>query len=252
MKKSSFKHAYMWAAFVFALVTVVIICAFISGRKPINARQASPSYEPFVDEQEKTNIRFAPEAKTDLYWEVPDFLTPEECDQLKKHAIEKGLEQSMVLSDDNSNIPDTRRTSEQVWFNTKENNTILEKIRKKSMELSGKPMSHFEDIQVVRYGMHGRYDPHYDSCNKTDTQKCHSDNPRKMTVLIYLNDDFECGGTTFPRLNKTVKPKKGKALVFLVSDDDGFLYENALHGGDPVCNGEKWIATQWIHVKPYQ
>lgn len=240
MKKQALKQFYVWLAVI--LIALILFCTCSSCTNNLSIYG-----EAFTND---AAVQYA-ESRADIYWEIPGFLTPEECDQLRKDAINKGLVESLVLSDDNQNIADTRRKSEQVWFNKLDNNSIIEKIRNKSVELSGQPLSHFEDVQVVRYGVGGKYEPHYDSCNKTDVKTCHSDNPRKMTVLIYLNDDFECGGTSFPRLSKTVKPEKGKALVFFVSNENGLLYEDALHGGDPICKGEKWIATQWVHVKPY-
>jgi prolyl 4-hydroxylase len=68
---------------------------------------------------------------------------------------------------------------------------------------------------------------------------------------VYLNDGFEGGNTAFPKLGASIVPKKGKAVLFWVSDPETRdLFEETLHGGDPVTEGEKWIATQWVLSKP--
>ena len=73
--------------------------------------------------------------------------------------------------------------------------------------------------------------------------------PRLLTVLFYLNDDFEGGETIFPKINKVVKPQKGKAVIFRNVDNDGVIISQAVHGGEPVKNGEKWIANKWIRIQ---
>ncbi len=64
----------------------------------------------------------------------------------------------------------------------------------------------------------------------------------KYTLLLYLNEDFEGGSTTFfsDRFEElfSVIPKKGRVLCF---DIDMF------HKGDVVSNGEKlWIGTELV------
>jgi len=50
------------------------------------------------------------------------------------------------------------------------------------------------------------------------------------TLMIYLNENYEGGETTFNNL--TIQPKKGLALVFL---------HNLEHGGSPVKSGSKYV-----------
>lgn len=179
-------------------------------------------------------------------------MSPEECDAIIA-ASKDNLIKSLVENDNGvkGSKESKGRVSEQAWIPGE--NPVVKTIVKKTLDITGLPRSHFErSVQVVRYGPQGKYDPHYDSCDMTKADKtCLEKNPRRWTVLVYLNDDYKCGGTRFPRLNYTTKPEKGKALVFRVSDEQGLLFEDALHGGDPVCEGEKWIATQWVRMAPY-
>ncbi|WP_343632132.1 2OG-Fe(II) oxygenase [Fluviicola sp.] len=50
-----------------------------------------------------------------------------------------------------------------------------------------------------------------------------------FTFMVYLNDDFEGGETTFE--NFTVKPKQGTALVF---------HHPVKHAGEPILSGVKY------------
>lgn len=200
------------------------------------------------------------------YFEIPGFLTPDECDAVRAAAVEQGMEESKVGEKD-SFLDTNVRMSTQTWLKH-DDSDITKKVTKKTVALvrdmeakgcfkdmgpgqEGASVSvdkHFEDIQVVRYGSMGKYDPHYDGeeCGDEGQPECAS-NQRVATILMYLNDDFEGGETRFPNLNIKVKPQKGKAVFFWVSDPiTGYVFKNTLHGGDPVQHGEKWIATQWI------
>ena len=199
------------------------------------------------------------------YFEIEDFLTPSECDQLIVAAHDKGLEQSQVGMHESS-LDESIRKSKQTWFKPHEH-PVANLIRVKVQDLvrTDHRVSecfrqineyHYEDIQVVRYGVHGKYDPHHDSteCGDDVGLAC-GPNQRVGTVLIYLNDNFKGGYTRFPKLDYSVKPKRGKAVFFWVSDATGntqYTYDETLHGGDPVLQGEKYIATQWIRFGSQQ
>lgn len=189
-----------------------------------------------------------------FYMEIPDFLTHAQCDALRGAAQERGMVESKV-GEAKTELDKNIRNSMQVWFRP-EDHPVADFIRGKVMHvLKSSELAHcfgkvfVEDIQVVKYNTQGKYDPHFDTteCGADVGVECTA-TPRIATVLIYLNDDFMGGETRFPNLGFSVKPKKGKAVLFWVVDpSSGFVYKETLHGGDPVSVGEKWIATQWIH-----
>ena len=45
------------------------------------------------------------------------------------------------------------------------------------------------------------------------------------------------------------KPRAGDALLFYSMHPNGTFDKHALHGGCPVEQGEKWVATKWIRDK---
>jgi prolyl 4-hydroxylase len=101
----------------------------------------------------------------------------------------------------------------------------------------------------VQYSEGGLFLPHYDACDHHCERMDGKDGPRILTVLIYLNDNFEGGETSFPEIGKQVKPEKGKAVVFSNVDKYGRIIKQSLHGGQPVVSGKKWIANKWIRMK---
>ena len=45
---------------------------------------------------------------------------------------------------------------------------------------------------------------------------------------------------------------RGDALMFYSLKPDGATDQASLHGSCPTTAGEKWSATKWIHVGPFQ
>lgn len=58
--------------------------------------------------------------------------------------------------------------------------------------------------------------------------------PRKISIILYLNDNYEGGTLTFTKIKKTFKPKANSLFIF-PSD------ENFKHSADPVESGIKYV-----------
>lgn len=106
------------------------------------------------------------------------------------------------------------------------------------------PIEHAELLQLTRYREGQEYRPHYDNFNLSGYPPVHSVD-RCATALLYLNDGFEGGATTFPNLNITVWPRQGDILYFEYDEE---TYDLLLHAGEPVIKGEKRIASLWIRT----
>jgi len=95
----------------------------------------------------------------------------------------------------------------------------------------------FEALQITRY-------------RKGDFYTRHTDG-RRVTVLMYVDADISGGGeTTFPRLDLTVVPVSGRAVVFFPMFADGTDKVSMIHTSEELMSGKKVIAQQWINT-PY-
>ena len=168
---------------------------------------------------------------------IPDLLTEDEIEYLKKESIDK-LEPSTVNKD---TIVKSIRISESVWLESSD--PIIKNIMKKCISRIDEPIGHCEDLQVVRYKSGGYYKPHHDS---HPTWK----NPRIYTFIMALNDEYEGGETSFPKLNIKFKFKKGDCLFFHNFDNYRVFTSSALHCGQHVKSGEKWICNLWVRKFP--
>ena len=63
---------------------------------------------------------------------------------------------------------------------------------------------------------------------------------------MYLNTPTRGGGTVFPDVGLNVAPIQGNAVFF--SYDRPEAATRTLHGGAPVIEGEKWVATKWLRT----
>jgi prolyl 4-hydroxylase len=94
----------------------------------------------------------------------------------------------------------------------------------------------FEEFSLQNYPERGYVNNHVDWSSGLK-------NPRLATLLVYLNDDFDGGGTVFPKLQLEFKPVKGDAVFFNYVPGQT---TSSLHRGQKVLNGEKWIITCWF------
>jgi prolyl 4-hydroxylase len=186
-------------------------------------------------------------------FEIRDVLTAQQCDELIALGKAKGMDESAVLSygtDSTTEMDKSHRKSKHTWLKDEESQ-IIQEIAEYTGMLSSLPIENQEMIQIASYEPGGMFNPHYDACVYEDKEYCDKINKgagqRKLTLLIYLNDDFEGGETEFTTLNLKIKPEKGKAILFASTDDKQVIYKESMHQGNEVLSGEKWIATKWVH-----
>jgi len=168
-----------------------------------------------------------------------NFITPEE----RQHIIKKSeeiLEPSLVSED--RLVDDSVRKSETAWLDRSD--PVVDTIVQRCLKNTDRPIINCERLQVLKYKPGGFYQPHQD-LNRQDI------NPRMYTFILALNDDYEGGETVFPNLGKTYKLKAGDALFFDTLDNYELETSKALHGGQPVKSGEKWICNLWVRKYPY-
>ena len=176
--------------------------------------------------------------------EFSGFLSAEECAHLIERA-EPLLKKSSVIMDGERGVDAFNRASGTAFI-PQAGDRIIQDIKQRIADLSKTPVENQEQIQVTHYFPGERFDPHYDSlrASKLDPGPA---GDRHCTVIIYLSEDYDDGFTVFPRIRRRVKPELGKAVLFHNLTKDGKSWDhNALHYGERVTSGEKWLTNQWI------
>ncbi len=184
---------------------------------------------------------------------IDGLLSEQECDKLIQFSSGK-LKRSEVIERDSGGHQISKvRTSEGTHFQLGEN-AVVERLEKRIQALIGAPIENGEPLQILHYGLGGEYLPHHDYFDPKDPgSAAHlaAGGQRVATMVIYLSDVPHGGGTAFPDIEMTVRPKKGSAVYFEYCNANGDLDVRLLHAGLPVVKGEKWIATKWIRQRRY-
>lgn len=146
------------------------------------------------------------------------------------------------------------RNSSGAGFSALETDLIVQLTRLRMAAALGVPVACQEDTNVLHYGPGQEYKRHYDFITPGEEQEFADElrlvGQRVVTLLVYLNDDYEGGETEFPRLNWRYKGKAGDALIFWNLSATGEREPFSLHGGLPVESGEKWLLSQWVRQRP--
>lgn len=187
----------------------------------------------------------APYTKPVVY---DNLMTPEESDYVLEKA-KADFSESTILSGADHSI----RKSETAWL--RKTDPVIETFFSRLSKQFNFDMANVEDLQVVRYQPGGFYNEHHDSCCD-NTSHCRDfaskSGQRVLTILIYLNDDFEGGYTNFKNLDLNLKAKPLGGIVFHPLETGGNkCHPNALHKGTPVTSGVKYICNVWVRERPF-
>lgn len=108
--------------------------------------------------------------------------------------------------------------------------------------------SYFEAPTIIRYEPGQQLAPHFDANRSAGVEDANRGGQTLATLLVYLNDVSQGGLTRFGRLDLTVTPKRGDALLFFPADAAGRFDERTEHEGCEAVD-EKWIARIWRHAQ---
>jgi prolyl 4-hydroxylase len=175
-----------------------------------------------------------------------NLLSNEECDEMIELARSRLARSETVQTETGSSEVNEARTSQGMFFDRGEKE-IVKRIEARMGALLDWPIENGEGLQILRYLPGAEYKPHYDYFDPA-----HSGTPtilkrggqRVASLVCYLNTPAGGGATIFPDVKLDVAPVKGNAVFF--SYDRAHPATRTLHGGAPVVEGEKWVATKWL------
>jgi prolyl 4-hydroxylase len=181
--------------------------------------------------------------ETPLICRFPALFTERECDFLTRLAEPLFEPANTVEEYTHREIRNPIRTSDTAAFPWVGENPAVHALNRRIAKASETAPEQGETLQVLRYRAGQEYKPHTEAIPGLANQ-------RIMTMLVYLNDDFEGGETDFPDLGITVRPKRGDGLLFRNVDAQGKPDASVLHAGVPVRSGTKLLASRWILEHP--
>jgi len=173
-----------------------------------------------------------------LYWFVPEAISDSSCDAMIEKFESLNFEKAKVGGDGkddgilNTQVRDVDKIviSHDVGIGATLTG-IATNINNKAWQFN---LTHSNQTEYLRYDDQGHYVSHVDTFMIPNVDEC-----RKLTVLAFLNDDFEGGKFYLQTGNDRTYPeqKKGTVIAF-----PSFI----LHGVEPVKNGIRRSIVTWM------
>ncbi len=180
---------------------------------------------------------------------VNDFASPEECNAILAIAATRGSERLKLIDNENSTSQkivrkyDDTRVTERVDMS--EHQDILDTLVTRAITDSiipnlGSTIDWFEQPQLLKYEQGGFYNTHADSENyEQDKEGFIRVIDRDISLLLYLDEDYEGGEIQFTNFDFKLKPKPGM-LIYFPSDS------RYLHTALPVTKGTRHAIVSWL------
>ncbi len=175
-----------------------------------------------------------------------DLLSGDECDAMIALARARLARSETVQTDTGASEVNEARTSQGMFFERGEH-PLVTRLEARMAALLDWPLENGEGLQVLHYGAGAEYKPHYDYFDPAQSGTptiLKRGGQRVASLVCYLNTPTQGGATVFPDAQLDVAPVRGNAVFF--SYDRAHPATRTLHGGAPVVEGEKWVATKWV------
>lgn len=176
-------------------------------------------------------------------FELKNILTEKECNELINYCYDEKTDNGQTVG-----IYVNKTNNSVCWI--PKTDVRVKNIVQKMATMFKIPFENAENVRITRYFPNQSFNDRFDSCCD-DTLKCREfmnrGGPRRISMIIYLTDDYTGGETYFQNIGLKFKPKKGDAVVFYPMDPKTNKCHPALsYSGLPIDYGVKWIINIWF------
>ncbi len=259
---------------VYIILAIVVVVAFLALGLAIGLtvakvrRRANVENIPVVERQSPRHVQFVPQDRVPtsklpkgvsrtvvsnhpILDTLDNFITPEEAEHLIAIA-EPRFKRSVVVDPATSKLIENKDRTSSSTFLERGEDDVVKSIEARASQASGVPPQYFERLQVVRYHPGQFYRAHHDYINGA-TKEVAEHGQRTLTMFVYLNDlpdDETGGGTKFPHLKHSVRPKQGTAALWHNMTPAGNVDPRTLHSGEPLEKSVKYGLNIWARDRP--
>eukprot|EP01090_Pellita_catalonica_P014552 TRINITY_DN3746_c0_g1_i1.p1 TRINITY_DN3746_c0_g1~~TRINITY_DN3746_c0_g1_i1.p1 ORF type:complete len:232 (-),score=18.77 TRINITY_DN3746_c0_g1_i1:90-785(-) len=173
---------------------------------------------------------------------LENVLTEEECKAYIEMTERFGYSRALLTIGKGKMIEDSSRTNYRSIWQTQDDvwKPIYDRVKDhlpQSITIYGRDWRFYgfnERFRFYRYDSDQTFFRHFDGCFPRN-----SHDKSILTFIVYLNDDFRGGCTTFYVRGKEIKvtPRQGMALVF----EHGSSPRSPEHEGSTVSSGRKYV-----------
>merc|ERR1711871_244056 len=163
-----------------------------------------------------------------------DFLTPLEADMLVKVGKRTGFQAEDELPKNVRDVQKIDCEDPKCRFDV-----FVGEVYRRASELLGLPPQNFESLEFLAYGPGQHYTVHPDAMqNFLYEPRIGPSGHRVLTIFMCLSDVEKGGETDFPNAGISVRPQKGKVVVWAnVEQDITKISRFANHAAKPVVAG---------------
>ena len=165
---------------------------------------------------------------SDVIWTIEDFLSQKECNDLISFSERKGYKEAKKSFSDGTAIPKGIQDNYRLThIDADLAQTYWQKLKCFCPDCveNSQAIGLSELFRFYKYDFNQKFKKHIDGRFKISMQT-----ESRITLIVYLNDDFEGGEVKFDKV--TITPKAGMALCFV---------HEQKHEGCPVPEGTKYI-----------
>ena len=167
-----------------------------------------------------------------------EFLSPQECEDYIEWAEDIGFEEALIQVSGQGQVmnKDVRDNYRVILDSIIVARHLWNRMEHIAPEMEGwEPIGLNERIRFYRYEFGQQFKRHMDGPHRRENGE-----RSWVTMIIYLNDDFDGGATQFIDPFQMVYPETGSMLLFK---------HRQLHQGDPVTKGTKYVMRTDIMYK---
>ena len=165
-----------------------------------------------------------------LAWTVDDALPSDDCAAYVEKMRHGLAEVAPIVGLDGPEVDlEVRNNTRVMWDDADEANRLVKRLGSSiprsfqdELLVGGNPR-----LRLYRYASGEHHGFHFYTVVELPR-----DVRSRLTLVFYLNDDFDGGATDFPELALRVQPRRGRALLF---------QHRVLHAALPVVSGEKFV-----------
>jgi hypothetical protein len=165
---------------------------------------------------------------TEAIFTIDNFLTGKECDALIVKSEKIGYEEAKVTTDRGEKVLKEYRNNNRVLHTDFE---LAEKLWNALKSFVPSQLGNSQAVGLNELFRFYKYESGQQFKKHRDQSFIRNENEASyFTFMIYLNDDFEGGETTFNNL--AIKPQQGTALIFL---------HDLEHEGSEIKTNKKYV-----------
>ena len=184
----------------------------------------------------RPSLNLPEESKEIHQWTYDDIFTEDACNKIIAAYDKKEIKKELPFVGESNNINKKVRNVERVMLPVYKD--VGGRLAAAGLCANNQAwkfdVTHANQAEFLKYPAGGRYTTHVDSFLDPTATEC-----RKLTVLAFLNDDFEGGKFYFMYGSQKVYPpqKKGTVIVF-----PSFIP----HGVEDIISGTRYSVVCWM------